>query len=177
MAENKIEIIKVNGIVDNHTARRIFPVVKDPGMRDPDDIVSYAWKQKVKKVGEGPDDYIVYEEAEEVSRVNRKQYIQANASDVGVLNILEKVRRSGDVTLLNQTGASIPDEVQDYTNVPSNVGDALKAVQSGSNSFEGLKAIFGDTSFDALASMSSEEIAAKLQAYVASNTEKKGEAE
>ena len=59
--ENKVVVISIDGIVDNHTCRRLFPVVKDPGMKDPNDIVEYQWKQKVKKVGKGEDDYLVEE--------------------------------------------------------------------------------------------------------------------
>lgn len=176
MAES-IKLVKIDGVIDNHSARRLFPVVPDPGMKDPDDIVEYAWKQKVSKVGEGEDDYLVEQVVQEVSRVNRQAFIAKDANDVGVLAVLEKVRRSGDVTLLNQTGAVIPDGVQDYTNVPTDIGEALKAVQKGGSSFEGLKAIFGDISFETLANMSAEEIHAKLGEYVAAKQEKKGDAE
>lgn len=167
--------IKVNGLIDNHTSRRLFPVVEEPGMKDPDDIVEYARKQKVRKVGAGEDDYVIEEVVEEVSRVNRQAYIAKDADQVGVLNILEKVRRSGDVTLLNQTGATIPEGLQDYTNVPSNTQEALVALEKGGNSFEALKAIFGDTSFEALANMSADELAAAVQSYVEKSQPKKGE--
>lgn len=168
---------KVNGIYDNHTARIIAPVVPDSGMKDPDDIVEYAWKKKVTKVGDGDEDFIVEEVVKEVSRVNRQAFIAKDASDVGVLNILEKVSRSGDFSLLNQTGAEIPEGVQDYTNVPSSVGEALKAIQSGSTSFEALKEIFGDISFETLASMSTEQLTEVFNNYVASKSapEKTGE--
>lgn len=171
MAEN-YTVKSSSGYIYPETARIIAPVVKDPGMKDPHDIVEYAVKQVVKKVGDGEDDYVLEDKVVEVSRVNRQEWIAKDAPDVGVMNILEKVRRSGDMSLFNQTGASIPDGIQDYTNVPESVGEALKAVQAGSNSFEGLKAIFGDTSFDELATMTPEQIAAKLSAFVAANTKK-----
>lgn len=158
--------------IDNHLARQIAPVMQDPVCANKGDIVEYAWKQKVKKVGEGEDDYVVYEEVEEVSRVNRQAFIEKDADQVGVLNILEKVRRSGDMTLLNQTGALIPDGVQDYTKAPSSLGEALKAVETGGNSFTALKEIFGDTSFEALANMSTDQLESYLQSYVAAKTKK-----
>lgn len=156
-------------------ARRLCPVVPTPLSKDADDIVEYVRKDKVRKVGDGEDDFVVEEVVVESSRVNRQAYIAKDADQVGVLNILEKVRRSGDVTLLNQTGATISSELQDYTNVPSSVGEALNAVAAGANSFEGLKAIFGDVSFSELANMSTEEIQAALNAYVASQQPKEGE--
>lgn len=161
---------KVNGIYDNHTARIIASVVEEPGMKDPDDIVEYAWKKKVTKVGDGEDDYIVEEVVKEVSRVNRQAFIAKDASDVGVLNILEKVTRSGDFSLLNQTGSEISSELQDYSNVPGNVGEALNAIKSGSASFEALKEIFGDISFDTLASMSTEQLTEVFNNYIASHS-------
>ena len=171
MAESLL--IKINGVVDNHTARRLFPVVETKPGKDDNDIVEYAWKQKVRKVGEGEDDYVIEEVCEEVSRVNRQAYIAKDSDQVGVMNILEKVRRSGDLTLLNQTGASIPEGLQDYTKAPASLGEALKVLETGGSSFEGLKAIFGDISFADLASMSESQIAEKLQSYVAANTQKK----
>lgn len=173
MAESLL--IKTNGIIDVASARRVAPSVSDPEPKDGDDIVEYAWKQKVKKVGEGEDDFIVYEEMEEVSRVNRKAFIQAQCSDIGVLKVLEKVRRSGDLSLLNQVGGVVPEGVQDYTNVPDNIGDALKAVSNGAQSFEGLKAIFGDLSFNDLANLSADQIKVYLENYVGANTPKEGE--
>lgn len=164
---------KVNGIIENHTARRLYPVEADPVSPNKGDIVHYVRKNKVKKVGEGEDDFVIEEVVVESERYNRQQYIAKDADQVGVLNILEKVRRSGDVTLLNQTGAVIPEGVQDYTKAPHNVQEALNALQIGSNSFEGLKAIFGDVSFNELANMSSEQISAKLNAYVASQQQNK----
>lgn len=155
-----------------HLARRLFPVEPDPVSPDAHDIVEYVRKQKVEKVGEGPDDYVVTEIVVESSRCNRQAFIEQFRDDVGVLNILEKVRRSGDITLLNQTGASIPEGIQDYTDVPSSVGEALNAVKSGATSFEGLKAIFGDISFSDLAGLSEEQVKQYLDKYVAAHTPK-----
>lgn len=165
-----------------YTDRQLAPVVPTQPIPDQEDIVTYVRKNKVKKVGNTgntEEDYVVEEVVVEDSRVNRQAFIDKDASDVGVLNILEKVRRSGDATILNQTGSIIPEGLQDYTDVPHNVQGVLDAMQKGANSFEGLKAIFGDTSFDALANMSADDIAAKLNAYVIANMaqQKKGEAE
>lgn len=164
--ENKIEIIKIGGIVDNHSARRLAPVVPEPGMKDPEDIVFYEWRRKVTKVGEGEDDYLVEEVPVEVERINRQAFIMKDANQVGVLNILEKVRRSGDVTLFNQTHAEIPAGLQDYTTAPSNVQGVLDGMKKGAASFDALKTIFGDVSFEKLAQMNQAEIEIYLRNYI-----------
>lgn len=58
----------------------------------------------------------------ESKRVNRQDYINSFRQDVGILNILEKVRLSGDTTLLNRINrASLPvdkdnkEVIQDFT--------------------------------------------------------------
>lgn len=185
--ENKIEIISIDGIVDNHTCRRLFPVVKDPGMKDPDDIVEYQWKQKVKKVGKGEDDYLVEEVVVEASRVNRQQFIAKDADQVGVLNILEKVRRSGDNTLVNQLGYVAPPSndvdslgrplgaVQDFRNAPHNVQGVLDGMKKGAASYEAIKALFPGVSFSDLANMDPQQIAAHVNNYLASVQPKEGE--
>lgn len=35
---------------DYHLARQKYKVIPDPECKDPNDIVEYAWKQKVKKL-------------------------------------------------------------------------------------------------------------------------------
>lgn len=161
-----------------HLARRLFPVDNpDPLDKDGSDIVEYHWKQKITKVGDGENDYIVEEVPVETSRVNRQAYINSFRDDVGIMNILAKVQRSGDVTLFNQTHSVIPEGIQDYTDAPSSIGEALKSIQSGANSFEGLKAIFGDLSFSDLAGLSPDEISNYVNKYIAANTSKPQEGE
>lgn len=168
MAESLL--IKINGIVDNHTARRLYPVVETKPGKDDDDIVEYAWRKRAVSSGSDDEDAVIEEYVKEVSRVNRQAYIAIDADQVGVMNILEKVRRSNDFSLLNQTGADIPEDLQDYTKAPQSLGEALKALEKGASSFEGLKAIFGDISFADLANMNESQIAEKLQQYVDSKT-------
>lgn len=163
---------------DYHLDRQLYPVEYTKPGKDDNDIVEYAVKQKVRKVGDGDEDFVIEDVVEEVSRVNRQAFIAKDAPDVGVMNILEKVRRSGDVSLFNQTGAVIPEGVQDYSELPSNVGEALASLKSGSDSFAGLKAIFPNATFEELSNMSAEEISSAVAAYVAAqqkHVEEKGE--
>ena len=69
---------------------------------DDKDIVEYGVVQKVKKLGEKDTDFVIEEEVVETNRYNRQEYINSFRNDVGILNIIEKVRLSGDTTLLNQ---------------------------------------------------------------------------
>lgn len=160
------------------TARRLVPYKTPDSKKSKDnDIIQYVRKNKVTKVGDGENDYVIEEVVVEDSRCNRQAYIASHADDVGVMNILKKVRLSGDLSLINQTHSVITEELQDYTKSPENIGEALRSVQSGANSFEGLKAIFGDTSFEQLAKMSADDIKQYLNAFVEANTPKKQETE
>lgn len=165
-----------NKYVDPHVARRATDefFITPKGIDD-DDIVEYEVRQVVKKVGEGEEDFVLEDKCFEVSRVNRQAWIAKDAGDVGILNIIDKVQRSGDVTLFNQTHGVVPEGLQDYTGIPDNLGDAVNALKTGANSFEGLKAIFGDVSFDTLANMSADEMNQYLQNYVNSKTPTKEE--
>lgn len=166
-----------NTIIDVHAARKIYPTEVFKPSKDASDIVTYVRKNKVKKVGEGDEDFVIEEVIVEESRVNRQAFIAKDSRDVGVMNILEKVRRSGDLSLLNQVGRpSMPshevdslgrplEDVVDITGAPSSVAQALSSVEKGSKSFEALRAIFGDVSFEQLANMSESDILGKLQAY------------
>lgn len=161
-----------NKIYSYHTARRIVPYVqKKTTCANKGDIVTYIRKNKITKVGEGENDYVIDEIVVEESRVNRQAFIAKDASEVGVLNILEKVRRSGDVSLFNQTHQVIPEDLQDYVNVPHSVGSALNSLESGANSFEAIKALFPGKTFEDLANMSKEDISAAIQAYQNANKE------
>lgn len=160
--------------VDVQLARRLCPFVTSKPSKDADDIVEFGVRQKVRKVGDGENDYVIEDEVYEVSRVNRQAWIAKDAPDVGVLNILEKVRRSGDYSLLNQTHSIIPDGLQDYTNAPGSVSEALEAVKAGVASYGQLKEIVGDLTFEAMANLSPEQLQEAIQNYVAAQGGQKG---
>lgn len=143
-----------------------------------DDVIYYERRQVIRKIGEGEEDFVIEEKPVVSLKVNRQAYISKDADDVGVLNILKKVRLSGDASLLDQTGARYTDALQDYTDIPGDVGEALKAIQKGATSFEGMKAILGDVTFEELANMSPEDLTKRFNDYISSvNGEKKGEEE
>lgn len=162
--------------IDPSVARRATKeFYTTPKGKDDDDIVEYEVRQVVKKVGDGEEDFVIEDKVVEVSRVNRQAWIAKDAADVGILNIIEKVRRSGDVTLFNQLHGVIPEGVQDYTNIPDNIGDAINVLKTGGDSFAALKAIFGDVSFETLANMTQEELNQYLANYMSAQQPKESE--
>lgn len=92
-----------------------------------EDIVDYVVKQKVVKTGEGEFDFITEDVVVEASRVNRKDYIESYANDVGIINIMRKVQLTGDATLLDQ----VKGQYADITGYPENYAQAQAMVQAG----------------------------------------------
>lgn len=113
-------------------------------------ILEYAEVDHLVSHGEKDTDFVVRTAVEECSRVDRQKYIDSYEVDVGILNILEKVRRSGDVSLLHQV--STPDipshekdslgrpvqNIVDITNYQVDKIDALNSFKLGAKSFEEL---------------------------------------
>lgn len=160
-------------------ARQIGKVEEKKPSKDADDIVTYERRNKVVKIGNTgtDDDYIVEEVVVEVGRCNRQAYIAKDADQVGVMNILEKVRRSGDITLFNQTHQVYGDDVVDITNLPSDVEGLKASILQGQTAYEGLpKEIFGNMTYSEVAEMSQEQIVSKINEYIAGlSANKEGE--
>lgn len=102
------------------------------------DIVEYKETQVIEKTGEGPHDFIVKNVVEEVSRINRQEYLNSFSDDVGIKNILKKVNLTGDVTLLNQRGVGLNKEFVDTTSFPTNTTDAFNYIEKGHDAFDKL---------------------------------------
>lgn len=66
-------------------------------------IIDYMEVEHVKLVGDKDTDFVKSISVEESSRVKRQDYLDEQASDVGILNIIKKVALSGDTSLFNQT--------------------------------------------------------------------------
>lgn len=99
------------------------------------DIVDYAEEEYVVKTGEGDKDFVVKKRVVETSRLNRQDYINSFADEVGIKNILKKVQATGDETLLKQR----PDGVFiDVTQFPDNRAGMYEAVKNGVEAFDNL---------------------------------------
>ena len=66
-------------------------------------IIDYMEVEHVKLVGDKDTDFVKSVTIDESSRVKRQDYLDEQASDVGILNIIKKVALSGDISLFNQT--------------------------------------------------------------------------
>lgn len=87
------------------------------------DIIKYDYVKEVElKDPKKPSEFIIYKKKVESSRVNRQDFIQSFADDVGILNILQKVAKTGDVSLLNQVEIGKTDV--DLSKMPSSIGAA-----------------------------------------------------
>lgn len=113
-------------------------------------ILEYAEVDHLVSHGDKDTDFTLRTEVEECSRVDRQKYIDSYEVDVGILNILEKVRRSGDVSLLHQVSSpDIPShekdslgrpvqDIVDITKYQVDKIDALNSFKVGAKSFEEL---------------------------------------
>lgn len=157
------------------------PVVETDYHKDDDDyIIEYSEVEKVKMTGTKDTDFIINKEVVESSRINRQDYINSYRDDVGILNIIEKVRLSGDMTLFNQTGrVSLPgkekdalgrpvEDVADFTNYQVDKIEALNAYKKGRETLADLPAdLKANNSFESIAKMSDEEINKYIESKVA----------
>lgn len=102
------------------------------------DIVSYNVVQKVKKTGEGDEDFIILMKSVEVSRINRQEFLNEQAKDHSIYSIIDKVIKTGDISLLHQgqegvygDGSLIMQDRADIVNVSAQVREqAMKNIPS-----------------------------------------------
>ena len=122
-------------------------------------IIDYEEIDVIKKTGESETDFIVDKKVVESSRINRQEYIDSFRGDVGIMNILEKVRLTGDATLLDQTKRSpVPsektgrgnlEEIVDISNIPNSFIEADQKITEGHDLFKGLpEELKGKLSFE-----------------------------
>lgn len=91
-------------------------------------------KQVVRKTGEGEDDYVLVDKIVE-QRQNIDALIQAQVGEVGVYNLLDRVAKTGDDTLLPKPHDDSKGAIVDYTGYPSDLLEAQKMADAGANAF------------------------------------------
>ena len=142
-------------------------------------IITYDVVQRVKMTGEKDTDFIIEEDVVEISRVNRQEFLDEQSQDMGIMNILEKVRSSGDETLFNQTHrVSMPgvekdafgrevEDIVDVTRYQQGTVDSLEAYKNGVEAYKSLDpSLKGKKNMEAVAKMSDKDIDAYIQAKV-----------
>lgn len=128
-------------------------------------IIERALVDVVEKTGEGKNDFIVKQELQEISRVNRADYINSHREDVGILNIIKKVQLTGDATLLNQR--QVEAGFADITGMPKDKMEAMDVVQEGVAAFDNLpNEIKGKMSMAQFAQQGNAEFDALVEAVV-----------
>lgn len=106
-----------------------------PNYADCADIVEYKLVQKVKKTGEGDEDFIVVDELVEVSRVNRQATYNKIAKDHDLYQIIKKVAETGDESLLNQGPAGV---YLDVSKLPENNAELNAKLANAAKVWESL---------------------------------------
>lgn len=144
-------------------------------------IIEYEEIDVVKKIGEKETEFVIEKKVVESSRVDRQGYIDSFAEEVGIMNIIEKVRKTGDVTLLDQTKRSpVPsektgrgnlEEIVDISGIPNSFIEADAAIMKGHNLFADLpEDLKGKISFEDFVAKAPELYAKYIESQVAKNT-------
>lgn len=137
METKKIDKNVLDGINPFYCPSQGLPVPYETKETEDDKfIIERAMVDVVEKTGEGKQDFIIKHELQEISRVNRADYINSHREDVGILNIIKKVQLTGDATLLDQRNVEIG--YADITKMPKDKMEAMDAVQEGVAAFDDL---------------------------------------
>lgn len=148
------------------------------------DKETVATKDEIEK------DFIVNKKVKEVDRVDRQKYLDSQAGDVGILNIIEKVRLSGDWSLVDQTHRvsmsgcekdALGHDVEPIVDVTQYQVDRVAALESykiGAKAFDNLDPeLKKKMSLEQVAKMSDAEIDAFLAARAEALAPKEKEGE
>lgn len=148
-------------------------------------IIEYDIKERVVMLSDKDDDFVIKKEVVEVSRTDRQEFLNSQADDVGIMNIIKKVALSGDQSLLNQTGrVANPvvgktddgrdlEAIVDVTNYQVDKIDAFESIKKGSSTFKDLDSdLKKNLNLEGVAKLSDEEIVAYVRSRAASQVKK-----
>ena len=154
--------------------------VTDYHTENDDYIIDYGEVDHLVKHGDKDTDFTIRTDVEVTSKVKRDDYIKSYSGDVGILNIIEKVRRTGDTTLLHQVESpvlpasgrdAIGRPIQDVLDITPYQVDRMEALNSfkkGAISFKELPDdLKGKLSMDQVARLKDDEIDDYLKNYAA----------
>lgn len=99
------------------------------------DIVTYQIVKKFKKIGEGDEDFIVYDDLVECERVNRQDKINSYRADHDVYSVIERVAETGDTTLWQNQADGL---YIDMTKLPKTTAEYDAILLKASNAYDGL---------------------------------------
>lgn len=128
--------------------------------------------EKVKKTGEGDEDFVILKDLKVDKVVNRQDYVNQFKDDVGILNVLKRVAKTGDDSLINER--PVATGFMDLTNMPSDIISAAEKIDHANELYEKLPdAIKAKLSKDDLIKINNLELANSINNYIAQNDVKK----
>lgn len=131
-------------------------------------------KKVVKKTGEGEDDYVLVTKFVE-EKQNIKELINSQSSEVGIYNLLDRVAKTGDESLLPKPHDDKNGVLTDITGYPEDLMEAHRIANAGADAFmtlpEELKK--GRSLEEFAKNISDEEAAAFIKAFIAKRFAKK----
>ena len=137
-----------------------------------DDFAIVKVGKKTNQLSDDPHDFDVVDVVEITDVVKREDYINQFADDVGILNILKKVAKTGDTSLLKQAE---PGFGVDLTNMPDNWVDAAALKEKAMASYNKLpEALRKDMSVEDFMALSMDAVGEKIDAYIAGLNDKGG---
>lgn len=138
----------------------------DGFVQDSQDFDKYYINRKVvqvvKKTGEGETDFILEDKVID-EKILIDEVIQADADSCGVYNIINKVLKTGDESILNIDNSG---QFADISAYPDNIHDAYKVLNDAVNAYENRGDILQDKSMSELSNISAEQLQALIDEAV-----------
>ena len=93
--------------------------------------------EKCIKTGEGEEDFVIVTELRIDKKVNHQDYLNQFADDVGILNVLKRVIKTGDASLFNERNETQAGYM-DLTNMPGDIIAASEMINKANAAYEQL---------------------------------------
>lgn len=101
------------------------------------EYVSLVPKDVVKKIGEGEEDFTIITKFVE-RREDINKLINSQANEVGIYNLLDRIAKTGDDTLLPKPFDDKSGQVLDYTRFPEDLMDVHQQQDQAAIAFDSL---------------------------------------
>lgn len=153
------------------------PVARKPGLTFNEKYyISYEIKTTFKKVGEGEEDYVPVKK-KVIHKEDIRALINSQAKDVGVYNLIERVIKTGDPTLINAARIDENSPICDITKAPQSLAEGLNIKKNQEATYAALPDSLkkGRTLQQFVEGITAEEFNAWVNAITPKKTEKKVE--
>lgn len=138
------------------------------------EYIDFVPKQVVKKTGEGEDDFVLVTKHVEKKR-NIDALINSQEKEVGIYNLLDRVAKTGDETLLPKPHDDKNGVLTDLTGYPKDLMEAHQVANAGADAYSKLpKELTKGRSLEEFAkTINDEEATAFIKALISSKYAKK----